>query len=184
MAHCSTHQRSCLCTAALLLDTVICTVPLQGTGLEFLRYAALLSMHLLRVSTRCEHCHLTASLAPALISILHMPCLTCKCPCRSLQNVIALTGAAGFGVSLFLIHIYMTPIKRFLQLLWAAGVIGGTTLMATQVRSSAAVILFYLRWAFASFQKEAISTMCEQMSSAIPLLQVVFCSHQKPGTRK
>ena len=42
-------------------------------------------------------------------------------------------GAAGFGVSLYLIHIYVTPIKRFLQLLWATGVAGGAFLMATQV---------------------------------------------------
>lgn len=52
---------------------------------------------------------------------------------RNLENPIALVGAAGFGVSLYLIHIYVTPIKRFLQLLWATGVAGGAFLMATQV---------------------------------------------------
>ncbi|PUZ36060.1 hypothetical protein GQ55_9G009700 [Panicum hallii var. hallii] len=43
-------------------------------------------------------------------------------------------GAAGLGLSLVLIHIYVTPIKRFLQALWAAGVLGsvGTYLVAAQ----------------------------------------------------
>lgn len=33
-------------------------------------------------------------------------------------------GAGALGLSLVLIHIYVTPIKRFLQLLWAAGAVG------------------------------------------------------------
>ncbi|CAL5221533.1 g3742 [Coccomyxa viridis] len=74
---------------ALLLDTAIYTLSLEGTGLQFL---------------------------------------------RNLENPIALMGAAGFGVSLYLIHIYVTPIKRFLQLLWATGVAGGAFLMATQAQ--------------------------------------------------
>ncbi|TVU44189.1 hypothetical protein EJB05_03624 [Eragrostis curvula] len=43
-------------------------------------------------------------------------------------------GAAGLGLSLVLIHIYVTPIKRFLQALWAFGVLGsvGTYLAAAQ----------------------------------------------------
>uniref|UniRef100_A0A0A9CZ78 Uncharacterized protein n=1 Tax=Arundo donax TaxID=35708 RepID=A0A0A9CZ78_ARUDO len=43
-------------------------------------------------------------------------------------------GAAGLGLSLVLIHIYVTPIKRFLQALWAVGVLGsvGTYLAAVQ----------------------------------------------------
>ncbi|KAL6638547.1 hypothetical protein ACP70R_023658 [Stipagrostis hirtigluma subsp. patula] len=43
-------------------------------------------------------------------------------------------GAAGLGLSLVLIHIYVTPIKRFLQALWVAGVLGsaGTYLAAAQ----------------------------------------------------
>lgn len=43
-------------------------------------------------------------------------------------------GAAGLGLSLVLIHIYVTPIKRFLQALWALGVLGsvGTYLAAAQ----------------------------------------------------
>ena len=44
------------------------------------------------------------------------------------------TGAGGLGLSLFLIHIYVAPIKRFLQFLWALGVIGsiGTYLALAQ----------------------------------------------------
>lgn len=33
-------------------------------------------------------------------------------------------GAGGLGLSLFLIHIYVTEIKRTLQALWALGVVG------------------------------------------------------------
>ncbi|GJP83595.1 hypothetical protein CLOP_g13728, partial [Closterium sp. NIES-67] len=39
-------------------------------------------------------------------------------------------GAAGLGTSLFLIHIYVTPIKRALQLLWLVGVVGAVALAA------------------------------------------------------
>ncbi len=63
---------------------------------------------------------------------------TTACAHRNLENPIALAGAAGFGVSLYLIHIYVTPIKRFLQLLWATGVAGGAFLMATQVYNAPA----------------------------------------------
>lgn len=38
---------------------------------------------------------------------------------------LCLLGAGGLGVSVFLIHVYVTPLKRFLQLTWAAGVAGG-----------------------------------------------------------
>ena len=34
-------------------------------------------------------------------------------------------GALSFGLSLYLIHIYVTPIKRVIQILWFLGVIGG-----------------------------------------------------------
>ncbi|KAH7421234.1 hypothetical protein KP509_13G047300 [Ceratopteris richardii] len=39
-------------------------------------------------------------------------------------DVLYAVGAGGLGLSLFLIHIYVTPIKRMLQLLWGAGVLG------------------------------------------------------------
>lgn len=37
-------------------------------------------------------------------------------------------GAGGLGLSLGLIHIYVTPIKRTLQLLWAVGILGSVAL--------------------------------------------------------
>ncbi|KAG0488234.1 hypothetical protein HPP92_007045 [Vanilla planifolia] len=42
------------------------------------------------------------------------------------QNIdfLYFTGAGGLGLSLLLIHIYVAPIKRFLQALWALGVFG------------------------------------------------------------
>jgi uncharacterized integral membrane protein len=54
---------------------------------------------------------------------------------RAWQNAVALFGAGGLGMSLFLIHIYVAPMKRFLQLLWATGVVGGLSIMASQVQA-------------------------------------------------
>lgn len=39
-------------------------------------------------------------------------------------DLFFLLGASGLGVSLFLIHIYVTEIKRTLQALWALGIVG------------------------------------------------------------
>ncbi|XP_059448593.1 uncharacterized protein LOC132179828 [Corylus avellana] len=39
-------------------------------------------------------------------------------------NLFYTIGASGLGLSLFLIHIYVTEIKRTLQALWALGVVG------------------------------------------------------------
>ncbi|OVA17366.1 Protein of unknown function DUF2301 [Macleaya cordata] len=39
-------------------------------------------------------------------------------------NLLYALGAGGLGLSLFLIHIYVTEIKRTLQALWALGVVG------------------------------------------------------------
>ena len=53
---------------------------------------------------------------------------------RQSLDLFYAAGAAGLGLSLVLIHIYVTPIKRFLQALWAAGVLGsvGTYLAAAR----------------------------------------------------
>nr|CAB3492461.1 unnamed protein product [Digitaria exilis] len=53
---------------------------------------------------------------------------------RQSIDLFYVAGAAGLGLSLVLIHIYVTPIKRFLQALWAVGVLGsvGTYLVAAQ----------------------------------------------------
>ncbi|KAK1282567.1 hypothetical protein QJS10_CPB22g00474 [Acorus calamus] len=40
------------------------------------------------------------------------------------SDLLYAIGAGGLGLSLFLIHIYVTPIKRTLQALWAIGVVG------------------------------------------------------------
>ncbi|XP_066381234.1 uncharacterized protein [Miscanthus floridulus] len=49
-------------------------------------------------------------------------------------DLLYAAGASGLGLSLLLIHIYVTPIKRFLQALWAAGVLGslGTYLVTAR----------------------------------------------------
>lgn len=39
-------------------------------------------------------------------------------------NLLYALGAGGLGLSLFLIHIYVTEIKRTLQALWAIGALG------------------------------------------------------------
>ncbi|KAJ3683595.1 hypothetical protein LUZ60_013822 [Juncus effusus] len=39
-------------------------------------------------------------------------------------DLIYIVGASGLGLSLILIHIYVTAIKRFLQALWAVGLVG------------------------------------------------------------
>ena len=35
--------------------------------------------------------------------------------CSAIEDAVCIGGALGLGVSLFLIHIYVTPLKRFLQ---------------------------------------------------------------------
>ena len=34
------------------------------------------------------------------------------------QNAIVISGAAGVGVSLYLVHMYVTPIKQLIQVAW------------------------------------------------------------------
>jgi uncharacterized integral membrane protein len=69
----------------------------------------------------------TLCLLPSLQSIPHL---------REWENVISITGAAGLGVSLHLIHIYVTPIKRFIQALYAGGTLAGIGLALTQAESA------------------------------------------------
>ncbi|KAK9812459.1 hypothetical protein WJX73_001370 [Symbiochloris irregularis] len=54
---------------------------------------------------------------------------------RPVSNAVAVAGAGGFGASLVLIHIYVKPMKRLLQALYAVGLAGGLYLMATQAQS-------------------------------------------------
>ena len=47
------------------------------------------------------------SLGPSCIEVLHV--------CRRGDDLFAAGGALGLGVSLYFIHIYVTPLKRFVQ---------------------------------------------------------------------
>lgn len=48
-------------------------------------------------------------------------------------TLLSIVGAGSLGASLVLIHIYVTPLKRFVQALWAVGTLGGLSIVATQV---------------------------------------------------
>jgi uncharacterized integral membrane protein len=48
------------------------------------------------------------------------------------EDVLALGGAAGLGVSLWFIHIYVAPLKKFIQGLWAVGLGSALILAAKQ----------------------------------------------------
>ena len=100
----------CLCALAIVLDA--CLTPHAERFVHVLRKLCSWTQ-----SSRCR----TASWRAAPGSL------------KALQDGIAVVGAAGFGASLFLIHIYVTPLKRFIQLLWGVGFLSGVALMATQV---------------------------------------------------
>lgn len=53
-------------------------------------------------------------------------------------------GAGGLGLSLFLIHIYVTEIKLTLQALWALGVLGSLATYATLARPSGHGLIEYV----------------------------------------
>jgi len=48
-----------------------------------------------------------------------------------IEDLVAFVGAAGLGVSLYEIHIYVSPLKKFVQGLWAVGVLSAIILAAT-----------------------------------------------------
>lgn len=48
--------------------------------------------------------------------------------------ILAALGTTGLLISLIQIHIYVTPLKRFLQLLWLTGVFGGAYLFFSQAQ--------------------------------------------------
>jgi len=52
-------------------------------------------------------------------------------------------GIFGLGSSLVLIHIYVTPLKRFLQILWGLGSVGTFAIMATQSEPVAQYVLHH-----------------------------------------
>ncbi|XP_021620395.1 uncharacterized protein LOC110620813 isoform X2 [Manihot esculenta] len=53
-------------------------------------------------------------------------------------------GAGGLGLSLFLIHIYVTEIKRTLQALWALGVVGSFATYTTLARPAGENLVQYV----------------------------------------
>ncbi|KAF5839535.1 hypothetical protein DUNSADRAFT_508 [Dunaliella salina] len=51
---------------------------------------------------------------------------------QGLLDPMCVLGAGGLGVSLYLIHIYVAPLKKALQAFWLAGTLGMLYIMATQ----------------------------------------------------
>ncbi|KAL3150605.1 hypothetical protein ABBQ32_000412 [Trebouxia sp. C0010 RCD-2024] len=48
------------------------------------------------------------------------------------QNAVVAAGVAGLGASLYLVHMYVTPIKRFMQGLYGVGTVGALGLALSQ----------------------------------------------------
>ncbi|GLC39914.1 hypothetical protein PLESTM_000965700 [Pleodorina starrii] len=68
---------------------------------------------------------------------------------QSLLDPVALAGAAGLGVSLQLIHIYIATLKRALQVLWAVGTVGLVYVLATQDAPAAVFVYEHPMWIWA-----------------------------------
>ncbi|KXZ47942.1 hypothetical protein GPECTOR_31g304 [Gonium pectorale] len=68
---------------------------------------------------------------------------------RGLLDPVALLGAGGLGVSLQLIHIYLAPLKRALQVLWLLGTAGALFVMATQDDPAAVFVYDHALWVWA-----------------------------------
>lgn len=60
------------------------------------------------------------------------------------QDLFYLVGAGGLGLSLFLIHIYVTEIKKTLQALWALGVVGSLAAYAALARPDSDSLVQYV----------------------------------------
>ncbi|ERN06136.1 uncharacterized protein LOC18434326 [Amborella trichopoda] len=63
-----------------------------------------------------------------------------------LQNadIIYAIGAGGLGLSLILIHIYVTPIKRALQVFWALGILGSLGAYLSLSQPSGESLILYV----------------------------------------
>ncbi|KMT07334.1 hypothetical protein BVRB_6g149620 [Beta vulgaris subsp. vulgaris] len=59
-------------------------------------------------------------------------------------DLFYLLGSAGLGLSLFLIHIYVTEIKRTLQALWALGIIGSLVTYAALAQPAGEGLVQYV----------------------------------------
>lgn len=61
-------------------------------------------------------------------------------------NPLVALGAVGMGVSLVQIHIYMTPVKRTLQALWALGVAGAGYLLLSHPEQPLPLLVAQQPW--------------------------------------
>ncbi|KAL5979602.1 hypothetical protein ACLOJK_019508 [Asimina triloba] len=59
-------------------------------------------------------------------------------------DVLYAIGAGGLGLSLFLIHIYVTPIKRTLQSLWSIGAVGSLATYLNLAKPSSESLVQYV----------------------------------------
>lgn len=59
------------------------------------------------------------------------------------MDPLTLVGAGGLGASLVLIHIYVAPLKAFLQLLWGLGTAGTAAIMLTQEEPAAQYVVHH-----------------------------------------
>lgn len=73
-----------------------------------------------------------AATALALSTVLGLALPLDASPVGRIEDFLAFGGAAGLGVSLYCIHIYVTPIKRFIQALWGVGVVSALILAFKQ----------------------------------------------------
>ncbi|KFK44684.1 hypothetical protein AALP_AA1G290200 [Arabis alpina] len=60
------------------------------------------------------------------------------------HDLFYFVGASGLGLSLFLIHIYVTEIKRTLQALWALGFVGSLATYAALARPASDNLVHYV----------------------------------------
>ncbi|GBG68960.1 hypothetical protein CBR_g3659 [Chara braunii] len=63
---------------------------------------------------------------------------------RSLLDPLYGLGTVGLGLSLLLIHVYVTEIKRFMQILWAVGCVGSLALALNYAVPSGEPLALYI----------------------------------------
>ena len=89
----------------------------------------------------CQHVYClyrcTAAIAAGALTAALPESSAAHASLLGLMDGFSLLGIAGFGVALHFIHIYVTPIKRMLQVLWAVGSFSALYLILTQVRRCA-----------------------------------------------
>ncbi|EFJ47092.1 hypothetical protein VOLCADRAFT_75214 [Volvox carteri f. nagariensis] len=68
---------------------------------------------------------------------------------RAFLDPVAVAGSAGLGASLQLIHIYLAPLKRALQVLWAVGTAGLLYIILTKDAPAAVFVYEHPAWLWA-----------------------------------